>query len=315
MLERVLLAVAAGGVDERVVVLGAHAGDILAAVDLHGARAVVCEAWRDGQAASLHAGLGALPEASDRALVVLGDGPALDPAAVARMAAAPSGPRALAADYGGGRSHPVVVPRPLWDQIPRARRDAGQAAGRGPRRLPRPARAGRCRLRDVVLTAAAQPQPVDEPGRHRVAGADSPSRPRAGAARRCTGRCSSRTRAGARRSRDTSASVRARSRYGWMRCSAPWQGSTLIAAPSCSAELGEPLLQEAPAAVEPRHDRPDRDPEDLGGVGIAELADVHQHDHLAEVLGQLPSASTTPLPDRRARTRSCGSRPVSARRL
>jgi CTP:molybdopterin cytidylyltransferase MocA len=119
MLERVLLAVAAGGIDERVVVLGAHAEDILAAVDLHGARAVVCEAWRDGPAASLHAGLGALPEASDRALVVLSDGPALDPAAVARMAAAPSGSRALAADYGGGRSHPVVVPRPLWDQIPR----------------------------------------------------------------------------------------------------------------------------------------------------------------------------------------------------
>ena len=119
MLERVLQAVAAGGVGERVVVLGAHAGDILAAVDLHGARAVVCEAWRDGQAASLHAGLAALPEEADRALVVLGDGPALDPAAVARMAEAPSGTRVLAADYGAGRSHPVVVPRPLWGEIPR----------------------------------------------------------------------------------------------------------------------------------------------------------------------------------------------------
>jgi molybdenum cofactor cytidylyltransferase len=119
MLERVLQAVAAGGVGERVVVLGAHAGDILAAVDLHGARAIVCEAWRDGQAASLHAGLSALPVEVDRALVVLGDGPTLDPAAVARMAEAPSGTRVLAADYGAGRSHPVVVPRPLWKEIPR----------------------------------------------------------------------------------------------------------------------------------------------------------------------------------------------------
>ena len=118
MLERVLLAVAAGGVDDRVVVLGAHAGDILAAVDVHGTRAVVCEAWRDGQAASLHTGLDALPEDSDRALVVLGDGPALDPAAVARMAAAPSETHVLAADYGAGRSHPVVVPRALWGEIP-----------------------------------------------------------------------------------------------------------------------------------------------------------------------------------------------------
>jgi molybdenum cofactor cytidylyltransferase len=119
MLEHVLQAVAAGGVGERVVVLGANAGDILAGVDLHGARAVVCEAWRNGQAASLHTGLEALPPEADRALVVLGDGPALDPAAVARMAEAPSGTRVLAADYGAGRSHPVVIPRPLWREIPR----------------------------------------------------------------------------------------------------------------------------------------------------------------------------------------------------
>ena len=80
---------------------------------------MVCRAWQDGQAASLRAGLAALPEEADRALVVLGDGPALDPAAVARMAGAPSGARVLAADYGAGRSHPVVIPRPLWDEIPR----------------------------------------------------------------------------------------------------------------------------------------------------------------------------------------------------
>lgn len=119
MLERVLAAVAAGRIDERVVVLGAHAGDVLATVDLHGARAVICEAWRDGQAASLHAGLAALPDEVDRALVVLGDGPALDPAAVARMAELPAGARVLAADYGAGRSHPVVIPRAVWDEIAR----------------------------------------------------------------------------------------------------------------------------------------------------------------------------------------------------
>jgi molybdenum cofactor cytidylyltransferase len=118
MLERVLRAVAEGGVVQRVVVLGAHAGDILTAVDLHGARTVVCENWRDGQAASLHAGLTALPGDADRALVVLGDGPALDPAAVTRMAGAAPGTGVLAADYGAGRSHPVVVPRALWDEIP-----------------------------------------------------------------------------------------------------------------------------------------------------------------------------------------------------
>jgi molybdenum cofactor cytidylyltransferase len=119
MLERVLAALAGSGIGERIVVLGAHAGEILATVDLHGARAVVCETWDNGQAASLHAGLAALPSDADRALVVLGDGPALDPAAVARMAAIPAGTRVIAADYGAGRSHPVVIPRARWDEIPR----------------------------------------------------------------------------------------------------------------------------------------------------------------------------------------------------
>ena len=78
----------------------------------------MCDTWRDGQAASLHAGLAALPADADRALIVLGDGPALDPAAVARMAEAAAGTRVLAADYGTGRSHPVVIPRALWGEIP-----------------------------------------------------------------------------------------------------------------------------------------------------------------------------------------------------
>lgn len=118
MLERALAAVAGAGIDERIVVLGAHAGEILANVDLHGAGAVVCDTWREGQAASLHAGLAALPADADRALIVLGDGPALDRSAVARMAGAAPGTRVLAADYGTGRSHPVVIPRALWNEIP-----------------------------------------------------------------------------------------------------------------------------------------------------------------------------------------------------
>jgi len=119
MLDRVLGAVNRAGIPDRVVVLGARAGDVLAAVDLHGARPVICEAWRDGQAASLQAGLAALPQGADRALVVLGDGPGLDPEAVRRMAAHTAGGRVLAADYGAGRSHPVVIPRPLWAELPR----------------------------------------------------------------------------------------------------------------------------------------------------------------------------------------------------
>jgi CTP:molybdopterin cytidylyltransferase MocA len=120
MLERVLDTLARTGPEHRVVVLGARAGTILERVDLHGAEPVVCDDWGAGQAASLHAGLAALPEGAAWALVVLGDGPNLDPRAVTRLSAAaqPGDPRILAADYGTGRLHPVLIPRARWDAIP-----------------------------------------------------------------------------------------------------------------------------------------------------------------------------------------------------
>src|SRR6478735_8305086 len=108
MLERVLTAVERSGITTRLVVLGARAEQITAEVPLHGAIAVVSPRWADGQAASLRTALGALPEAIDEALVVLGDGPMLDPRAIRRIAAAGRGVRA--ADYGRGRSHPVDQP-------------------------------------------------------------------------------------------------------------------------------------------------------------------------------------------------------------
>jgi CTP:molybdopterin cytidylyltransferase MocA len=129
MLERVLRTVAAAGPEHRVVVLGARAGTILERVDLHGARPVVCDRWDAGQAASLHAGLDALPDAAEWALVVLGDGPELDPRAVERVlaAAAPGGDAIRAADYGQGRSHPVLIPRSRFGEIP----DRGERPVRG----------------------------------------------------------------------------------------------------------------------------------------------------------------------------------------
>jgi molybdenum cofactor cytidylyltransferase len=120
MLERVLSAVASAAVDDRVVVLGARATQIVAAVDLHGARSVVCAAWPAGQAASLRCGLAALSARVSAAIVVLGDGPHLAPAAIDRVAAA-ARPRpgvVLAADYGCGRAHPVLLPRAVWDRLP-----------------------------------------------------------------------------------------------------------------------------------------------------------------------------------------------------
>jgi CTP:molybdopterin cytidylyltransferase MocA len=125
----VIAAVALAAGEGRLVVLGSRAGTILERIDLHGALPVVCDRWGAGQAASLHSGLAALPETVEWALVVLGDGPNLDPRAVTRMVAAakPGVDGILVADYGEGRSHPVLIPRARWADIP----DRGERPVRG----------------------------------------------------------------------------------------------------------------------------------------------------------------------------------------
>ena len=62
LLEHALAAVSQ--LPARVVVLGHAADEIRAAVDLQGARAVLCEDWREGQAASLRCGIEALDDAA-----------------------------------------------------------------------------------------------------------------------------------------------------------------------------------------------------------------------------------------------------------
>ena len=129
MLEVVLATMAATGIEDRVVVLGAHADEVLAGADLHGARPIVCTGWADGQAASLLCALAELSTAAQAALTVLGDGPRLDRRAVERIAGADPGdpPHAVAADYGAGRSHPVLIPRALWSELPSAGETPGRA--------------------------------------------------------------------------------------------------------------------------------------------------------------------------------------------
>ncbi len=131
MLEWPLAALAAAPVDERLVVLGAHADAIAGTVALHGARPVMCAGWAGGQAASLRAGLAAADDRATAALVLLGDGPDVSSEAIARvLGEARRRPgEALRAGYGGGLGHPVVLPRAVWAGLPRA----GDAPGRGVR--------------------------------------------------------------------------------------------------------------------------------------------------------------------------------------
>jgi CTP:molybdopterin cytidylyltransferase MocA len=110
LLPAVLAALCASTVEEVVVVEGAHP---LSPADV---RFVHCPEWERGPGASLRCGLAALGPDVDRAVVVLADGPQLDPRAVDRLAAHPA-PFA-AASYDGTRDHPVALARSEFADVP-----------------------------------------------------------------------------------------------------------------------------------------------------------------------------------------------------
>jgi len=113
-LPRVLAAVRASpAIDDVVVVIGAHAVET-------DARTVRCPEWERGPGASLRCGLAALPPEAEAAVVVLADGPDLDPRAVDRVAAAwrHDGGDVYACTYAGVRLHPVLLARAAWPLVP-----------------------------------------------------------------------------------------------------------------------------------------------------------------------------------------------------
>jgi CTP:molybdopterin cytidylyltransferase MocA len=109
----VLDALSRAPVDEIVVVEGAHA---LTLEPGSGVSLVWCEDWETGPGASLRCGLAALGDNVTRAVVVLADGPNLDPRAIERLLERDE--PVLAASYDGTRSHPVVLARSAWGDIP-----------------------------------------------------------------------------------------------------------------------------------------------------------------------------------------------------
>jgi CTP:molybdopterin cytidylyltransferase MocA len=111
LVPEVLRTLRAAGIDHVVVVAGAHELDLDADV-------VDCPDWESGPGASLRCGLAALGDDVDAALIVLGDGPDLDPRAIKRVLGAWQGEPMLAATYAGVRLHPVLIARGLWSQIP-----------------------------------------------------------------------------------------------------------------------------------------------------------------------------------------------------
>ena len=114
-LPAVLERLAQTSVDEVVVVEGAYPLD---GVDLGSARVVRCPDWERGPGASLRCGLAALGNEVDAALIVLADGPELDPRAVERVLAHRGEAPVVVASYDGTRDHPAVLSRAAWDDIP-----------------------------------------------------------------------------------------------------------------------------------------------------------------------------------------------------
>jgi len=100
-------------VDDVVVVLGAHEVET-------NARVVQCAEWERGPGASLRCGLAALGDDVEAAVVILGDGPELDPRAIDRVVAAwrDSDAERVGATYGGVRLHPLLVARSAWADVP-----------------------------------------------------------------------------------------------------------------------------------------------------------------------------------------------------
>ena len=112
---------------EIVVVEGAYSLELPAAQEGPPCRVVPCSEWERGPGASLRCGLAALGADVEAAVVVLADGPDLDPVSVERVLdvwRAEGG--IVAASYRGARGHPLALGREHWDDVP----DAGLHAQR-----------------------------------------------------------------------------------------------------------------------------------------------------------------------------------------
>jgi CTP:molybdopterin cytidylyltransferase MocA len=107
-------ALAGGGCDDVVVVLGAAEVDVPVP-----ARAVIATDWADGMSASVRAGLGALDEETGYVVLHLVDTPDVGADVVARVLAAARATESgvARAVFDGRLGHPVVIARRHWTAL------------------------------------------------------------------------------------------------------------------------------------------------------------------------------------------------------
>src|SRR5712691_2621950 len=183
---------------------------------------------------------------------------------------------------------------------PRGRGDGSGQAGRRTRSQRRPGAWARAR---VVSGAVPEPPAAGAGVSGRALKSTGSAKPRAALSARAASRSSSpggRFGAGAARSGSASGSTssrrggsgprsaRLRRAHGRGRAARALRTSRRDRSRTsylfADRSLGQFTLQDTPTSMQTRHDGPDRDVEDLRGVLVAEVAEIDQHDHVAEVV-------------------------------
>jgi len=126
LVQHVIDAANASTLDEVILVVGHAADDVLAAVRLGRARAVVNHDHAAGQSTSLRVGLRAAASA-DAIVVLLGDQPRVTPALLNAVVERQrtTGAAAVVSSWRGRRSPPTLLRHDLWPELDRLTGDVG----------------------------------------------------------------------------------------------------------------------------------------------------------------------------------------------
>lgn len=130
LLDRVLDNLRASKIDDIVVVLGAHAEEIRRQISFEGVRVVMNPDFADGMSTSIQAGLRALPESAEAAMIVLADQPFVTPRTLDLLIDEYSRvrPMGLVPTYNNVRGNPAIVSRALFGEMMNLRGDTGARA-------------------------------------------------------------------------------------------------------------------------------------------------------------------------------------------
>ena len=122
--------VVATGLDQVIVVTGAHAREVEAALDGLAVELARNESWSEGMSSSMRTGLSALRPGVQAVLMVLGDQPGLTSALLQSLVARYRATRALivAPVYRGQRGNPVLFDRVLFPELLAVQGDRGGRA-------------------------------------------------------------------------------------------------------------------------------------------------------------------------------------------